>query len=304
MRRPRSCGKKRSRSSRAVRTAPGSSSRLAQAARAEAHPAAAPAERDPPVVGRAQVVEQRAAVGDRLVPRPAELLDHVGHRLGDHHVARRDAVREPEAGEAGRRAVHGEHAWRRRARARASVSTALARTRAHGRALVQAHPGLDRLRAQAEREAGGVDRGRRPHERPRAELRRVAARPHLGGASADGSPRARRRRRTPRSPRRSARAARRSWRRRSSARRGTRRRRPARRRTRRSRGRRAPTRARPRARASSPTRSRRIGRSSHSVETKPPFRPLGPCPASPASSTTTSASGSSRFSCQAVHSPR
>ena len=28
----------------------------------------------------------------------------------------------------------------------------------------------------------------------------------------------------------------------------------------------------------SPTRSRRIGRSSHSVETKPPLRPLGPCP--------------------------
>ena len=30
----------------------------------------------------------------------------------------------------------------------------------------------------------------------------------------------------------------------------------------------------------SPTRSRRMGRSSHSVETKPPLRPLGPCPAS------------------------
>ena len=39
---------------------------------------------------------------------------------------------------------------------------------------------------------------------------------------------------------------------------------------------------------SSPTRSRRIGRSSQSVETKPPFRPLGPCPASPDSRTTTS----------------
>ena len=57
-------------------------------------------------------------------------------------------------------------------------------------------------------------------------------------------------------------------------------------------------------RAASPTRSRRIGRSSHSVETKPPFRPLGPCPASPASSTTTSSPGSSAFSCHAVQSPR
>ena len=53
-----------------------------------------------------------------------------------------------------------------------------------------------------------------------------------------------------------------------------------------------------------PTRSRRIGRSSHSVETKPPLRPLGPWPASAASSTTTFSPGSSVFSCSAVQSPR
>ena len=55
---------------------------------------------------------------------------------------------------------------------------------------------------------------------------------------------------------------------------------------------------------SSPTRSRRMGTSSQSVETKPPLRPLGPCPARPASSTSTSHPGSIAFSCQAVQSPR
>ena len=37
--------------------------------------------------------------------------------------------------------------------------------------------------------------------------------------------------------------------------------------------------------------------------TKPPLRPLGPCPQRPASSTTTRASGSAASTCQAVHMP-
>ena len=52
------------------------------------HAAAAPAERDPAVGRGAEVVEQVAGVGDALAPGPADLLEQLGHRLGDHHVAR------------------------------------------------------------------------------------------------------------------------------------------------------------------------------------------------------------------------
>ena len=37
--------------------------------------------------------------------------------------------------------------------------------------------------------------------------------------------------------------------------------------------------------------------------TKPPLRPLGPCPQRPASSTTTRAPGSAASTCQAAHIP-
>ena len=52
---------------------------------------------------------------------------------------------------------------------------------------------------------------------------------------------------------------------------------------------------------SSPNRSRSDGRFDHSVSQKPPLRPLGPCPQTSASSSTTRAPRSSRF--QAVHMP-
>ena len=98
---------------------------------------------------------------------------------------------------------------------------------------------------------------------------------------------------TPRRGRPSRRPGRRTWRRSSSAPRRTRRRPPAFRTTRRSRARRARTHGRHRRARVSPTRSRSVGRSSQSVETKPPLRPLGPWPHRSASTTTTSASGSS-----------
>src|SRR5829696_5237617 len=64
-------------------------------ARAGRHPAAGPAEHDPPVARRARVVQQRASVGDCLAAVPAEPLDHVRDRLGADDVAR--GHREPVA---------------------------------------------------------------------------------------------------------------------------------------------------------------------------------------------------------------
>ena len=56
--------------------------------------------------------------------------------------------------------------------------------------------------------------------------------------------------------------------------------------------------------AASPAFSRSVGASPQSVSQKPPFRPLGPCPQTAASSTSTSSSGSSSRSCHAVQRPR
>ena len=55
--------------------------------------------------------------------------------------------------------------------------------------------------------------------------------------------------------------------------------------------------------AVSPNRSRRVAKLSHIELTKPPFRPLGPCPNRSASSTTTLAEGSASSRCQAAHIP-
>ena len=53
---------------------------------AERRPPPGPAERDPPVVRRARVVEEGAGVADGLAA-PAERLDDVRHRFGDDEVA-------------------------------------------------------------------------------------------------------------------------------------------------------------------------------------------------------------------------
>ncbi len=61
---------------------------LGAAVEAGAHrdPAAAPAEGDAAVGRGAEVVDEGAAVGDRLAAGPADLLEHVGDRLGDDDV--------------------------------------------------------------------------------------------------------------------------------------------------------------------------------------------------------------------------
>ena len=62
---------------------------------ADRDPPAAPAEGDAAVGGGAEVVDQGAAVGDALSPGPADLLEQLGHRLGEHDVGGGD--REPAA---------------------------------------------------------------------------------------------------------------------------------------------------------------------------------------------------------------
>ena len=53
----------------------------------------------------------------------------------------------------------------------------------------------------------------------------------------------------------------------------------------------------------SPRSARSVGRLRSRLETKPPLRPLGPCPQRAASRTTTRASGSAASRCHAVHMP-
>ena len=198
-----------------MRAASGSTSSRARCRAAESHPAAAPAERDPSVAGRPQVVEQRAAVGDRLASRPAELLDHVGHRLRDDHVARRDGVREPEAVEADRGAVHGEHrrprpdAAERGDRDRVGRAGA-GRSSARGGGRPPRSPSRE---GRARAAQGGRSRDVRRIAPPRKPA--IAAAAQLLGADRRGSPRGRRGRRTPRSRRPRSRAAPRSSRRRA-----------------------------------------------------------------------------------------
>ena len=76
--------------------------------RAVRQPAAAPAEQYPAVRGGAEVVQERAAVRDALAAGPADLLDHVGHRLGEHDVGRGDG--EPPSQFA--QGAHGRGPWR------------------------------------------------------------------------------------------------------------------------------------------------------------------------------------------------
>ena len=272
---------------------------------AEAHPPAAPAEGDPPVAGRPEVVEERAAVVDVLAAGPADLLEHVGHRLGDDHVARGDGERVAEAGEASRGAVDRED---RRSAAHGSRTASAAMpsrlSRSTARALVQADARLDRLRPQSEREPGRLDVRRDAQEHPGEEGGRRAAGGDVVLIERDGLLR---RADVPAGlddlvPVAGLRVARRDLERAGAAVPGIDALAP---RTRlRFRALRARTRGRPprpaRLRpgrggsAGRPTRSRRSRRCA----------PLGPCPASPASSTTTSSPGSSAFSCRAVQSPR
>ena len=87
---------------------------------ARRQPAASPAEDDASVGGGAEVVDQVPRVGDALAARPAELGEHVGHRLGDHHVAGGDGEPPAQGTVAGerRRRWRGPPAGRARSRDR------------------------------------------------------------------------------------------------------------------------------------------------------------------------------------------
>ena len=234
---------------------------------------------------------------DRLAAGPAELLDHVRHGLRHDHVARRDGVGEaksrgsrlsrcsrrapppppgrgpsPSSGDrVGRQSHDGAcaRADARRQRSRCARSPSASRagcTVADVRSIVAAEKAGDaqRLADLGRGRAAAPPRGRRrpahaaiaSSEPPSCAS--LVATYSVGAARYHASTRsASHHAPMPRTPRSDARTT-------STAR-------------------------------SSPTRSRRIGRSSHSVDTKPPFLPLGPCPASPASSTTTSERGLERL---------
>ena len=74
-------------------------------------PPPAPAEGDPALRRRPHVVDHRPAVGDAFPARPADLLEEVRYRLGQHHVAGGDGEA-PAQGRAGRvtRRPEGEDA--------------------------------------------------------------------------------------------------------------------------------------------------------------------------------------------------
>ena len=92
---------------------------------ARRQPAASPAEDDAPVGGGAEVVDQVSRVGDALAARPAELGEHVGHRLGDHHVAGGDGEPPAQGAVAGERTGRwrGRPGGRARSRDRCRAST-------------------------------------------------------------------------------------------------------------------------------------------------------------------------------------
>ena len=86
--------------------------------RARREPPAAPAERDPAVARGAEVVHERARVGDALAAGPADRLEHVGDRLGQHDVRRGDREPVAQRPEPARGGVDRQHRARPRARAR------------------------------------------------------------------------------------------------------------------------------------------------------------------------------------------
>ena len=91
MRRPARPGKQACRCSAVAATVAGSSSARPRRRAPDRDPAAAPAEGDAPVRGGAEVIDQRAAVGDALAAGPTDLLQQVGDRLGEDDVRGGDA---------------------------------------------------------------------------------------------------------------------------------------------------------------------------------------------------------------------
>ena len=262
-----------------------------------------------PSAGGAEVMDQRPGVGDALAAGPAELIEDVGHRLGDHHVARghrQSMAQGPMAGERG------------------------AARQDHGRRRGPAPPGIERDGSSPSRRGG---RARVPSKIRHAPLQRACDRsPSASLAGMDGRRAAGRRRRRETAASRSAprTSASVSGRQASGS--------PSSSQAARHlapgaviggggrdlqvsgpakpgvdalllapaadapRPRRRAARATSSA-AASPKRLRRAGRLNHISFTKPPLRPLGPAPQRSASTSTTRASGSSSDTNHAVHMP-
>ena len=259
-------------------------------ARGGEHPTAAPAERDPPVGRGPEVVEKVAGVGYALAAGPADLVDQIGHRLGDDHVARGH-------GRDGGGAAQGllsSSAARIACPARtvpppARTSTSSPLTRRPVTRELDLDPGLDQLLAARAPGAQGSRSRSRKHAPPRnigdaqrawtsaaSHLDRLGLAQLLAGLGGRATSR--------RGPGRSRSAG--------SRRAGTRRRLPVTRTIRRSRRRRAEPRAPPR--SPRPRRTAAASRAgwNHIELTKPPLRPVGPWPQRSASRRITRASGS------------
>ena len=138
------------------------------------HPAA-PAEGDPPVGGRPEVVDHRPRVGDRLAARPADLLEVVGNRLGDHHVARGRGQGAAKRLEPEQRGSGGEDRGGRGDPAGGRLDRGLRFAEADAgrrRVLVDLDAGVDDRLAQPDRQPRRVDRRRVGIEGAAAEERR------------------------------------------------------------------------------------------------------------------------------------
>ena len=140
-------------------------------------PGAAP-HQHPPVVERAEVVDEHAPVDDRLAARPVDLLEQLGHRLGQHDV--RAEVRQAPRGRppAGERGVRRKHDLGRAQRAARRRDLAVAHAQ-RGRLLVDRHAGRERVAAQRAheqaRDARSPRRGSRRRCRKTGERTRCAS---------------------------------------------------------------------------------------------------------------------------------
>ena len=147
-------------------------------------PAAPPTEGDASVRRGSEVVDHRPRVGDALAARPAQLGDHVGDRLGDHHVTGGDGEPPAQLAVAGQRRAGREHggAGAHAARDRCAPRRPGPPRSAAGPASPRrwSTPRCVKARAKPERQACRLDSGGRRVEGPGAEDRRVAAGPHLG----------------------------------------------------------------------------------------------------------------------------
>ncbi len=183
-------------------------------ARADRELPAAPAERDPAVGRRAEVVHERPCVGDRLAPGPADRSSTSGTGSVSTMCDEVTESRERSGLTPRVAALSASTAAPARTRAPAvSATTSVGRhaQRAHARVLEHPHAALEQAPAQAEREPRGLDRRVVGHEHaargsgPSRSARRTASRSSATSRSpAPCAERARRRRRRGRVPSRRA----------------------------------------------------------------------------------------------------